>query len=669
MQAAQILVVEDEAVLAMDLERHLQAVGYRIAGSATSGDEAVRLAEQRQPDLVLMDIMLRGKMDGVEAARHIRAKLDIPVVYLTAYSDSATVHRAKASEPFAYVLKPFEERELAIAIELALYRHQTERRLKKLERWLSTTLGSIGDGVIATDLRGIVTYLNPMAERLTGWKREEAQGRDFEQVFHVVKETTRESAESLVTRTLREGIVIDMGPDCVLVDRQGREVAVDDSAAPLRDDSGRLTGVVVVFRDVTQRKRGEREFRESQELLRQSQKMEAVGRLAGGVAHDFNNLLGVILGYSQLVLAGTEVGPNARSKIEQIQKATERAAELTRQLLAYSRRQVLKPRVVDLNEVLGNLLPMLHRLLGEDILIQFSPTAESTKVFADVVQLEQVMMNLAVNSRDAMPTGGRLTLETESVVLDEAYAARHALSPGRYVKLAVADTGSGMDAETLSRVFEPYFTTKVPGSGTGLGLATVLGIVKQSRGHIEITSSPGAGTTSRVYLPCVQALPDRTATPPTDTESLRGRETVLLVEDDEAFRTVVWDVLESLGYRTLVADSSQEALRVCRKHPTEIDLVLTDVVMPEMGGPDLARQLLELRPALKIVFMSGYSEAAVARYGLLGAGAGFVQKPFTIGTIAAELRRVLDGPSAQERTARASADPGESAEPGTGSAS
>ena len=382
------------------------------------------------------------------------------------------------------------------------------------------------------------------------------------------------------------------------------------------------------------------------EQLRQSQKIEAIGQLAGGVAHDFSNLLGVILGYGEM--AQRELGAEhpARARVNQMVKAAQRAADLTRQLLAFSRKQVMHPKLLDLNTVVANVEGMLDRLIGEDINVVVQPTLRLGTVKADPGQIEQVILNLAVNARDAMPKGGSLTLETANVDVDEDYAAAHPpLQPGRYVMLAISDTGIGMDKATQQRIFEPFFTTKPEGQGTGLGLSTVHGIVKQSGGHLWVYSEPGRGTTFKVYLPWVDELPDlaRPAGPP--AEAPRGHETILLVEDTEALKEVIQETLEERGYAVLLASNGEEALALAREREGPIDLLLTDVVMPRLGGGDLARLFLALRPGTRVLYMSGYTDGAILQHGILGEGVMLLEKPFSGDKLARAVRETLDRPA------------------------
>jgi PAS domain S-box-containing protein len=401
---------------------------------------------------------------------------------------------------------------------------------------------------------------------------------------------------------------------------------------------------IAFITDLTDRKRAEKALHASEEQLRQAQKMEAVGRLAGGVAHDFNNVLSVILSYAEMIVADLKPEDPIRADVEEIRSAGERAADLTWQLLMFSRQNVVEPKVLDLNDVLTDMDKMLQRILGEDVDMVASKTPSLGRVRVDASGIGQVVMNLVVNARDAMPTGGKLTLETANVTLDDAYAREHVgVTAGPYVMLAVSDTGVGMDAATLARIFEPFFTTKPKDKGTGLGLSTVFGIAQQAGGSVWVYSEPGKGTTFKVYLPRVDAdvegTPDQTA-----PATLRGHETILLVEDDDQVRLVAQGILRRHGYDVIVARHAGEALLYSEKHAGTIDLLLTDVVMPQMSGPELARRLGKDRPEMRILCMSGYTDDSIVRHGVLEAKFAYLQKPLTTRTLARKVREVLEAP-------------------------
>ena len=394
-----------------------------------------------------------------------------------------------------------------------------------------------------------------------------------------------------------------------------------------------------------ERKVKEEALRKSEDQLRQSQKMDAIGQLAGGVAHDFNNLLTIILGYGDLLLARLRADAQALSFVTEIKKAGERAASLTHQLLAFSRKQLLDSKILDLNTIVSETDKMLGRLIGNDITLTTVLDPNLKLVKADPGQVGQVLLNLAVNARDAMPQGGQLTIETSNAYLNDTYAQAHPeVQPGEHVLLAVSDTGCGMDAATKSRIFEPFFTTKELGKGTGLGLSTVFGIVKQSEGHISVDSEPGRGTAFKIYLPCHKEATVRAIGPSLALSQAPrgGKETILLVEDEDAVRNLSRQVLQSNGYEVLEASGAATALRVCEDYPMAIDLLVSDVVMPEMSGRQLAERLNGLRPEMKVMYMSGYTNDAVVRHGVQAAETAFLQKPFTSHALAQKVRAVLD---------------------------
>jgi PAS domain S-box-containing protein len=406
-------------------------------------------------------------------------------------------------------------------------------------------------------------------------------------------------------------------------------------AEPLRNENGRCEGAICMALDVSDRKKLE-------EQLRQAQKMEAVGRLAGGIAHDFNNLLMVIQGHAELLTDRMKPGESLRRNAEQIQEASQRATSLTRQLLAFSRKQMLAPVVLNVQAVVSDMGKILRRLIGEDVELVTVNAPDLKRVKADRSQIEQVIMNLAVNARDAMPRGGKLTIETTNVEFDDSYSrAPVVLMPGRYVMLAVTDNGCGMDADTQAHIFEPFYTTKEKGKGTGLGLATVYGIVKQSGGYVWVYSEIGRGTTFKIYLPSVEEEVAPREIRKAVASLPRGTETVLLVEDEEGVRELAKEYLESCGYKVLVAQNGQAAIDLVSKHSGPIDLMMTDIVMPGLSGSDLAKQVKSLRPDIRVVYMSGYTDQAIIHHGILSSDVLLLQKPFTMSTLAHKLREAL----------------------------
>jgi PAS domain S-box-containing protein len=476
--------------------------------------------------------------------------------------------------------------------------------------------------------------VNKAAIARYGYSRDEflsmriADLRPAEDEPRAPKSVSRNQALVMWRHRVKDGRIIDV------------EVLVHDTIY-----EGRRAALAVLI-DVTQR-------RLLEEQLRQAQKMEAVGMLAGGIAHDFNNLLTIITGYSQLILNTLSEGDANRGAVEQIMKAGERAAALTRQLLAFSRRQVLQPKVMDLNQLVAGLGVMLRRLIGEDIDLRLVMGPELGRVNADPGQMEQVIMNLAVNSRDAMPKGGALTIETMNADLDSAYVKSHiAVRPGSYVMLAVSDTGIGMDEETQAHLFEPFYTTKTEGRGTGLGLSIVFGIVKQSGGNIEVYSEPGQGTSVKIYLPRVDQAAFVEEEGFTHTAH-RGTETILLVEDEDMLRRLVRETLEREGYTVLDAAGPAEAQRICHSFNGPIHLMVTDVIMPKLNGRELAERVAAVHPEMHVLYMSGYTDNAVVTNGVLQGAMPFLQKPFTPTALARKVREMLDGGNG-EKTRHAS---------------
>jgi PAS domain S-box-containing protein len=480
----------------------------------------------------------------------------------------------------------------------------------------------------AVDAEGKVAFWNPAAERIFGYSENEVIHR----IPPVIPEDQHTEYTEWVKLFQRGGSLF--AAERVRRKKDGSKIDVTIWTAPLRDAQGRVTGTLVIDSDVTDRKLLEEQFR-------QSQKLEAVGRLAGGVAHDFNNLLTVILGYVEMLIGEVEEDSNLVEYANEIQHAATRAGALTAQLLAFSRRQISQPKVLDLNQVVSNSMRMLHRVIGEDVEITTHLDANLGKVKVDPNHVDQLLMNLVVNARDAMANGGRITIDTANVRLDEHYADRHiGVQPGPYAMLAVSDTGSGMSAETKSRMFEPFFTTKESGKGTGLGLSIVYGIVKQNGGEIMVYSELGQGTTFKVYLPLTE-VPAEMAAAESQAVQLRGTETVLLCEDEAAIRKLVLSMLTKIGYRVLEAETPQKALEICRTFGGEIHLLLTDIVMPKISGFELSNEVTATRPDTKVLYMSGYTDNRVSASWVFDPSMPFLHKPFTATMLAQKVREAL----------------------------
>ncbi len=465
-----------------------------------------------------------------------------------------------------------------------------------------------------------------------GLRAQEMEGKSLFEYFHT------DDPEFIAIAAHRKALT----GQSVTYEIEWQKHVFDSHVQPLKGSDGQLLGVIGVALDITDRKH-------LADQLRVSQKMQAVGELAGGVAHDFNNLLMIVKGHAEMLLDRID-SSSARHNLEQIQGATERAATLTRQLLAFSRKQVLQPKVLDLNDVVAGMIKMFSRVIGENIDLAFLPGSKLAPVKADPGQMEQVLLNLVVNARDAMPDGGRLTIETCNVELDSVSASQHpVMEAGNYVMLIVTDTGCGMDAGTQARIFEPFFTTKGQGKGTGLGLATVYGVVKQSGGFIWVYSEVNHGSTFKIYLPQVNADLERGAPEKTSRGAHPGTETILFVEDEDSVRELVRDYLGKSGYRVLEAADGIQALEIAAAHRGAIHILVTDVVMPRLSGRELVSRITAARPELKILYISGYTDDSIFRHGVLEGGVAFLQKPFNLKDLAQKIRQVLDGePAATE---------------------
>jgi two-component system, cell cycle sensor histidine kinase and response regulator CckA len=893
-----ILIVEDEAVIALDLKSILENLGYTVSGSESSADKAIKICEEDSPDLVLMDIVLEGEMDGIEAAEIVRSRWGIPVVFLTAFADLERLNRAKLVNPFGYLVKPFRDQDLKVTLEMAWYvarvdaeRRKAEEALRRTKEEWETTFDSVpdliailndrhrivrvnkamaerlgctpegcvgltcyevvhgseapptscphtltladggehivevredrlgGDFLISTapifdsqgkitgsvhvarditapkraeealkqneekyrflaekmadivwtvDLNLRTTYVSPSIEKLLGFTPEERKKQTLEEM--IPPESLRRVQARFMEELQREKDSLVDSNRSVTIEleyyhKDGTTLWMENTMKVMRDTQGAIVGIYGLSRDITVRKRAEEALRESEERFRtlsnmshegiiihdqgvvleanlaatrllgyerpqefigkniieihltpeaqarirqrlerqdtgpievatvrrdgsiffseiesyairykgrevridygrditerkqaqeereqlqaqlnQAQKIESVGRLAGGIAHDFNNMLGVILGHLELALEQLDPAQPLRSDLLEIQKAAQRSARLTKQLLGFARKQTIVPRVIDLNEAVEGLLNMMRRLLGEDIDLVWQPSSTLWPVKIDPSQIDQVLANLCVNARDAIEGIGRVIIETGNILLKELECAHNpGLAPGEYVTLTVSDNGCGMDRNAREHLFEPFFTTKDVGKGTGLGLATVYGIVKQNQGYVEVESEPGQGTRFKVYLPrhAGQVSDPREAS--TGGTPLGQGETILLVEDDSGILNIFRIMLERLGYKVLTAGNPGEALRLAGENTGGIHLLITDVIMPEINGRDLAGRLRLLCPELKVLFMSGYTTDVIAQNGVVDEEVHFMQKPFSMKALAEKVREALAG--------------------------
>jgi two-component system, cell cycle sensor histidine kinase and response regulator CckA len=655
-----ILYVEHHS---MDIEltlRHFAeaAPQFEMDVVQTCSDALARLAQPPAYDVALIDLRMPD-MSGLDFAHEARNRcLPLPpFIMISGMGDEAAAIASLKLGAADYVTKRDGYlNQLQYAIERAIAhdrlgrlseqlraelieRKQVEDALRDSESRFRDIFerSTIGKSMTGSD--GKILKVNQAFADMLGLSIEELQRVTLFEITHpddVVK--SRECLRSLLV-----GERMSYRMEKRYKHRDGHWVFSDTSATLLRNGQGDLRYIIVSVVDISARKQFEAEREKLEEQLRISQRMEGIGRLAGGIAHDFNNLLSVILCSTDFALESAREDDRVREELLEVKKAGERAAALTRQLLAFSRKQVLQPVALDLNQIVVGIEKMLHRILGEDIDYMQVLAPDLGVVWADPGQIEQVLMNLIVNARDAMPAGGKLTLETSNVELDEDYAARHvAVKPGAYVQLVVTDTGCGMDATTKARLFEPFFTTKEQGKGTGLGLSTVYGIVKQSGGNIWVYSELGLGTTFKIYLPRLESAVAAAPMIKAAMTCTVGTETILVVEDEEAIREIAKRILYLAGYTVLAAANADDALLICKAHQGKIHLLLTDVVMPQMGGRMLAERLTLACPGIKVLYMSGYTDDAIAHHGTLDAKTHFIAKPFSAAELTKKVREVLD---------------------------
>jgi PAS domain S-box-containing protein len=602
-----ILIVEDEGIIANHIASRLAKTGYQVAAIAESSEEALACMATFEPELVLMDIHIKGGMDGIETALKIREIWDVPVIYLTAHSDHETIDRAKLTGASGFLTKPIHHTSLATSIEMAIYKHRADREIRHQRAWMSTALGNMANALIVLDSHRRVRFVNRLAEELTGWTDRAALGRELAEVLPLRDASTGTDLADLVSDTAPSRAPLPRG--IVARKQSGKWFPIEGEIA-LSLDEGRAVGFTLTFRDGSVRQQEEAE-------VRQEYKMRAVGMLAAGIAHDFNNFLFVILGYTEELLRKAVLAESDRRAIAAIRNAGESASELTRQLLDFSRKEPAVKRDLNLNDVVHGTEELLRRLAGPNIKWQFRLDPNLAEVHADAGQLRQVLMNLVSNARSAMPDGGSITIETSNV---EASRLQEAA-----VILTVTDTGTGMSQETADHLFEPFFTTRGEGKGTGLGLSIVYSIVSDLGGAIHVDSQPGQGASFAVCLPRVSAEAE---IPALFSDGASGSVTVLLASEGDAVRGLIRGYLTAAGCNVLEAANDGEALRISREYPAFIDLLLTDRSVRSLGEFDVAREISCSRPGMKNIFISGYAADLMESAESLPGGARFLPRPF-----------------------------------------
>lgn len=762
MLKTRILIVEDNVIVAEDLKVKLERLGYDVTGVAYAGKEAVEKIQERVPDIALMDIRLGDGMNGIDTAAILKNEYHVPVIYLTAHADEDTVSKAKKTEPYGYIVKPFDDQELKTTIEIAVYKLKADRKVRESREWLQTVLMSIGDGVIATDKKNQILFMNPVAEKLTEYKEAEVIGKPIDSIFNIISEDSREPVENPVLKVLESGKIVGLANHTLLITKSGKELPISDSGSPIIDVRGQILGVVLIFRDQIKERAAEKKLRASEQKYRnmmeflvdptylvaedltieymnpamikrvgrdaigqfcysaihqqdqrcewcifetekflkfgsvetivkspldnrtfrinnmpivnkdgsvskmtmfrditeyintvkekekaqqeliQFQKMESIGNLAGGIAHDFNNLLSSIIGYAELGLMQVNKDKELADDLNEIHIAGLRAKELVKQILIFARQASHHPKSVKPGEIADEVIKLLRSSIPKDIEI-ILVNASVQSIVADPTQIHQVFMNLSTNAAQAMEKdGGLLHIEVKDIVINKETKPETAdgLTPGAYVEIVVSDNGVGMQTDNLAAIFEPYFTTKGVGEGTGLGLAVVHGIVKSCNGRIHVESEPGKGATFKLYFPAAETPNNESV----EKKSVMptGNEKILFVDDEASIEKMGRRFLEQLGYRVITENSSLRALERVKKEPAFFDLVISDVTMPAMTGDKLAAEILKINPDLPIILCTGYSKKISGKVKNKKGIAGILYKPIEQPVLAKKVRDILD---------------------------
>jgi len=636
MNNAKILVVEDKRIIAEDIKIRLDQLGYDVISISASGEEAIETAQTKRPDLVVMDIMLGSTMDGIEAAQIIREQFDIPIIFLTAYVDNVLLARAKIAEPFGYILKPFDDRELGSTVEIALYKKKIEAALRTSEVFNKNILNATPNPMVVVDPDTSIRFVNPAFERLTGFSSQEIVGQKIPYPWwsreqpYITNEVNSDTFYAEINDSKRQYQNKDGQPLFVLISR--KPIFLNDE----------LQYYLVNWTDITEKEKMDEEKRNLEAQIVKMQRIEALGTLAGGIAHDFNNVLTIILGNAELALDELPADSPLGEHILEILQSGRRARDMIKRILAFSRREELQPVPMKVQPIVSEVVQLLRSSLPATIKVCEHIASEGIS-FVDPTQIHQIVMNLCINAYHAMrESGGLLELGIKDVMIDDLHAGRYlGVQPGPYVRISVSDNGCGIKKEVMGRIFEPYFTTKEVGVGTGMGLSVVYGIVKGHHGAVTVYSEPGKGSTFHVYLPRTEGT-DATAETEEEELLLRGTERILFVDDEKAIVDLGREMLGNLGYTVTTKTDSLEALKLFRSHPDQFDLVITDMTMPNITGARLSKEIMETCPDMPIILCTGFSELITEGNAKEMGIRGFVMKPFVKSELVQLMRRLLD---------------------------
>ncbi len=636
-----ILVVEDEAILAEDIRESLQRQAYRVVGTVDNAADALAQVASEQPDLVMMDIHLAGGDDGIQVAARLREEVDLPVIFLTAHSDPATLDRAKRTSPYGYLVKPFEDQELRASIETAIYRHKSDSQLRRMERWLRTTLHSIGDGVITVDLAGRVTFINPIAERITGWSRQSALGQPYQQVF-VLRDENNQRVSDPIDPVLQQGESLHFDNAFKIDTKDGDRRRIDDSIAPIRDENGVINGAIIIFRDASEKWELEQFRQKAERRMQEAQKLESLGVLAAGIAHDFNNLLAIVMGNAELMMGQDHLREEDRTCLREIRGASQRAATLCEQMLTYAENGQFELKPVNLSDLLQTSAKLAPRSFTDRIEVRLDLPPELPPVLGHTGRLQQLFTNLVLNGAEAMgDRSGTIEVIGRQV---EKLPDNLRVSPDQisadtaWLLIAVEDQGHGITNATLDRIFDPFFSTKF--AGRGLGLSIVYNVVRLHNGGIAVISAPDVGTRFEIYLPVptgVSVAPSM----PSASSDWRPRQPgkVLIVDDEQPVSRTLSNMLERYGYLCRVFNNPQEI--VAQVNALEdVQAVFLDLTMPQMSGIEVQRRLREVWPKLPIVLTTGFSAESVQELIEIDAHTSFLSKPFTLNSLADALKQL-----------------------------